>query len=110
MNSDFEHAAAHGQPMPSGLSQPEQLLYQSLCVLYSRYRRGEISREQAADEKQKLLSACEANEKHVEFVYKMSTYYANLRTAVNAAQTEFRKNPTVETAKKFSDSLDGFTD
>lgn len=110
MTFKYEQDAARNNPMPSGLSQPEQLLYQSLCVLYSRYRRGEISREQAADEKQKLLSACEANEKHVEFVYKTSTYYANLRTRVNAAQTEFRKNPTVENAKKFSDCLDGFTD
>ena len=110
MTFKYEQQAAHGQPMPNGLSQPEQLLYQSLCVLYSRYRRGEINREQAADEKQKLLSACEANEKHIEFVHKMSTYYANLRTRVNFFQTEFRKNSTVENAKKFSNCLDGFTD
>lgn len=109
MTFKYEQQAAHGQPMPSGLSQPEQLLYQSLCVLYSRYRRGEISRDQAADEKQKLLSACEANEKHVEFVYRMSKYYADMRIKVDFFQTEFIKNPTVENAKKFSDALDGFT-
>ena len=49
--------AAKLLPLPDGLTQPEQLLYKSLCLLYREYRNNQITAEQAKKEKQKLYSA-----------------------------------------------------
>ena len=39
------------------LTQPEQLLYKSLCLLYREYRSGQITREQALKDKKQMYSA-----------------------------------------------------
>lgn len=49
--------AAKLLPMPDGLTQPEQLLFKSLCLLYREYRSGLLTSEQAKAEKQKLYKA-----------------------------------------------------
>lgn len=46
--------AAKLLPMPDDLTQPEQLLYKSLCLLYHEYRSGQITSEQAKEEKNML--------------------------------------------------------
>ena len=45
MTYPFERAAMQNDPMPEGLTGAEQILYQGLALLYSRYRSGQLSRE-----------------------------------------------------------------
>nr|DAI95736.1 MAG TPA: hypothetical protein [Caudoviricetes sp.] len=52
----IERSAMHNDSLPSGLTQPEQLLYMSFRCLYTSYRAGTITREQAQSEKRELLS------------------------------------------------------
>lgn len=49
--------AAKLLPLPDGLTQPEQLLYKSLCLLYREYRGGDITNEDARAEKQELIKS-----------------------------------------------------
>ena len=53
---EIERHAMHAEPLPTGLNQPEQLLFQSFRCLYQSYRSGTITREQAQVEKKALLS------------------------------------------------------
>ena len=52
----IERHAMHGDAMPTGLTQPEQLLFQSFRCLYIAYHAGKIDREQAQIEKKALLA------------------------------------------------------
>lgn len=54
---ELNRAAAKLLPLPDGLTQPEQLLYKSLCFLYRDHRSGRIAYEQAKREKQELYRA-----------------------------------------------------
>ena len=51
MEYPFERAAMRGDPMPEGLTGAEQLLFQSLALLYARYHAGQIDRDAAKREK-----------------------------------------------------------
>lgn len=55
--SDIERSAMHNDSLPTGLNQPEQLLFLSFRCLYASYRAGTINREQAQSEKRELLQA-----------------------------------------------------
>ena len=57
MELPFERAALRGDPMPEGMALYEQAAFQALRGLYALYRRGGISREDAAREKEKILEA-----------------------------------------------------
>lgn len=52
---NIERLAMHGELLPSGLNQAEQLLFMSFRCLYQSYRSGTITREQAQNEKRELL-------------------------------------------------------
>lgn len=57
--NELERTAARGEAMPDGLKQPEQLLFVSLRILYREYRSGAIEKEQAGQEKRKLIDEYE---------------------------------------------------
>lgn len=57
--SDIERSAMHNDSLPTGLNQPEQLLFLSFRCLYASYRAGTINREQAQSEKRELLRSFE---------------------------------------------------
>ncbi|MGX8711646.1 MAG: hypothetical protein ACQGTM_15545 [bacterium] len=59
----IERHAMHGDPMPAGLTQPEQLLFQSFRCLYIVYHAGKIDREQAQIEKKALLARFTDNQR-----------------------------------------------
>lgn len=59
----IERHAMHGDPMPEGLTQPEQLLFQSFRCLYIAYHAGKIDREQAQIEKKALLARFTDNQR-----------------------------------------------
>jgi len=54
---ELNRMAAKLLPLPEGLTQVEQLLYNSLCVVYREFRAGQINKKQALDEKQELYRA-----------------------------------------------------
>ena len=49
---ELNRMAAKLLPLPEGLTQAEQLLYKSLCIVYREFRAGQIDKKQALDEKQ----------------------------------------------------------
>ena len=53
----IERQAANLQPMPDGLSGPEQLLFLSLRTVYRDYRAGAINTDQAKREKAEVVKA-----------------------------------------------------
>lgn len=103
MELSYERAAVHGEPMPSGLTFPDQCMFQALAALYARYRFKTISREQASVEKKQLLREHEA------FVYrwKLGDHYVELINRTEAARTAYRKNRTIENADKLLQAIDG---
>lgn len=100
---DYERSAMQNAPMPPGLTFPDQLMYQSLALLYARYRLKLISREQASKEKQQLLR------EHETFLYrwKLGDHYAEVIRRTEAARTAYRKNRTTENADKLLQAIDG---
>ncbi len=54
---ELNRMAAKLLPLPKGLTQAEQLLYKSLCIVYREFRAGQIDKKQALDEKQELYRA-----------------------------------------------------
>lgn len=107
MKFQYEQQAARGDPMPDGLSQPDQLLYHSLSILYARYRAGFITRDRAAQDKGRLLYEWERNRTRFESADRLAEWHARLRREIEAAQNEYRRAPSVETAEKLSRALDG---
>lgn len=100
---DYELTAMHGDPMPPGLTFPDQLMFQALSLLYARYRAKTITREQASVEKKQLLREHEA------FVYhwKLGDHYVEVINRTEAARTAYRKNRTIENADKLLQAIDG---
>lgn len=84
---DLDCRALRGEPLPEGLTQPEQLYYQAVRLIYRQYRRGEIPREQAAAEKQQALKALDA----AYFNYRLHLHHTELHRAF---ETEFHKDST----------------
>lgn len=54
---ELNRMAAKLLPLPKGLTQAEQLLYKSLCIVYREFRAGQIDKKRALDEKQELYKA-----------------------------------------------------
>lgn len=53
--TEMESLANRGEQLPKAYTLPEQLLFLSLRVLHEEYRRNEITRKQAIDEKARLV-------------------------------------------------------
>lgn len=103
----FEREAANGEPMPDGLSLPDQLAYQFLVNLYDRLRKGIITRDQAAEEKGKMTYQHSVSNNILKSYQTMGTYWAGMRKALEAAQIAYRKDRTLENADRLSAALDG---
>ena len=103
----FEREAANGEPMPDGLSLPDQLAYQFLINLYDRLRRGVITRDQAAEEKGKMTYQHSVSNNILNSYQIMGRYWSDMRKALEAAQNAYRKNRTLENADRLSAALDG---
>lgn len=99
----YEKQAQRGDEMPNGLDYPDQLLYQALAILYSRYYSGFITRDQASAEKKKLF----ANYKIYQYQWEMGDRWSNVIKATELARAEYRKNKTIENADKLVMCIDG---
>ena len=90
--------------MPAGMSVGNQMAYQALASLYSRYREKKVSRECAASEKREIVLALE----RAEVSEKLSKNSANFFLAVEKYMNHYRKERTVEAADRLADAVDGF--
>lgn len=83
----LDEPAYKGEPMPDGLNQPEQLYYQTVRLIYRQFRRGELTREQAAAEKQQAVRSLDEGE----FTCRQHLHHMKLHRTFEA---EFYKNGT----------------
>jgi hypothetical protein len=90
-------------PMPDGLDYPEQILYQSLSLLYGRYHKQLVSRDDAKKEKTLLLDEYEAYKRN----WNMGQEWCEIIKLTELARAEFRKNPTVENGWKIINIIEG---
>lgn len=103
----FERLAMANAPMPDGLSLEDQSAYQFLALLYDRYHRKQITREQAAEEKGRMLYQLDLRKRSAEFDRKMVRWHTQLIKAAEIANMAYRKNRTLENADKLVNILDG---
>lgn len=107
MELPYERQAMRAQPMPDGLSLEDQLMYQSLSILYARYKRNELTRAQATAEKGKLVYEYDRRNKIEAASSDLTKWHTELRKAIEAAQCRYRKEHTLEAADALSAALDG---
>jgi len=56
---DLEKLAMNNAELPDNLTQPQQLLFLQLRILYDSFSSGRITKEQGSQEKQKLIAEYE---------------------------------------------------
>lgn len=95
----------NGDPMPDGLTSPEQTLYLQLRMLYSQYRSGLVSREQAKEEKRMLCREFDNNK----YKEKMYRYWVEQTRRTEGCKNAYMKNKTIENADRLVRVLDGET-
>lgn len=103
--SPLEYAAMNNEPMPDGLRIYDQMLYQGLAWLYSRYHARQISREQGQVEKQKLIVARDRLARESESVMRMSQYYAETYKTLAQSSIKYAKERTIEVADAMYEAL-----
>ena len=104
---ELEERARRGEPMPEGLRLYEQHAYQALTLLYSRYFRKEIPREQASLEKKQIKRQLELAYKDDNFRDNLCYHHEKLLRMTEATKTLCRKEPTPENVIRLCDVLDG---
>ena len=104
---EYERAAMNGAPMPDGLSLEDMSAYQFLVLLYERYRRKQITREQAAEEKRRMLGELGKRKRSTAFESKLMLYHSRQTKAAESALNAYRKDRTLENADHLCNVLDG---
>ena len=93
--------------MPDGLSLPDQCAYRFLVGLYRDLRNGTITREQAISDKGKMSYQYSLASGTMEQWSKMGKHWADKLKRVEAAQSAYMKNRTLENADALCAVLDG---
>ena len=97
MEFDFERQAMHGQPIPKELDIADSCLYIALKNLYAMYRNKLISRENAKEEKRRLIYNWKYDKSKIEFLNRDSDA---LRNKIGDASESYKNNPSIENADK----------
>lgn len=100
---ELERDAMNGKEMPKGLGYPEQILYLELRMLYHQYREKIINREQAAEEKKKLLTEYQC----YKYQEQMREEWEQVLKMTECARAAYRKERTLENADKLLDAIEG---
>lgn len=98
MQFPYEKEAMRGEPMPKDLLLADQMAYQALASMHSRFRSGAITREQGADEKKKLSLTYDKAQQQREREIKMAQHYAEQNARIERAANAYAKNRTLENA------------
>lgn len=104
----YEQKAMNGEPMPDDLDWLDQKMYVLLRHLYADVKRGVITQEVGKAEKKKLVASYN-NERNLEaFDKKWVNHTVRLWKGIEAADSRYRKNKTIENADLLSNSILGF--
>ena len=104
----YEQKAMNGEPMPDDLDWLDQKMYVLLRHLYADVKRGVITQEVGKAEKKKLVASYN-NERNLEaFDKKWVNHTVRLWKGIEAADSRYRKNKTIENADLLSDTILGF--
>ena len=87
--------------MPKGIDYVDATIYQGFAWLYKRYFDGQITREQAKEEKQQLLYEYNKQKDKKQHEEKMYKWHADLIKKCEVAAITYAKEPTIENADKF---------
>jgi hypothetical protein len=72
---ELDVEALHNHPMPEGLTQPLQLYFQTMRLIYRRFKQGDMGEQQAKAEKRaarEALDDAEFNRRGYEYYTKIS--------------------------------------
>lgn len=97
MEFEFEKKAMNGEPLPGGLDIVDSCLYIGLKSLYAMYRKNEISRIQATEDKKRLVANWTADKSKLQF---LDRDCLALKERISSASKEYCNNPSIETADK----------
>lgn len=103
----YEKEAANGGPIPDGLSLVDQCAFRFLRSMYRDIRTGVQTREQAIEEKGYMTYQYDKEKRSMEHWSKMGSYWSEKYSRVEAAQSAYKKNRTLENADRLSAVLDG---
>lgn len=85
---ELEKKAMHGEDIPQGLTQSEQLFYLSMVKLYELFNSHTYDRERAKTAKQELISAYQNNA----FAENLLNHHAQIRNRYSPVMTDAEKN------------------
>ena len=100
---EWERKAIRGDELPDDLGYPEQVLYLELRMLYEQYRNKIIDRDTATREKKRLLDEYRI----YSYREKMGKEWVEIIRLTELYRSEFRKNPSIETAWKLVNVIEG---
>ena len=86
-----------GKPIPKGLDIADSCLYVALKNLYAMYHKKLISRDDAKEEKQRLIYNWTTDKSKIEFLNRDSEA---LRDKISVASEDYKENPCIENADK----------
>ena len=95
MELAFERQAMQGKPLPKGLDIADSCLYVALKNLYAMYHKKLISRDDAKEEKQRLIYNGTTDKSKIEALNRDNEA---LREKIGDASDAYRENPSIETA------------
>ena len=104
---ELERIAMYGGPMPDGLNLTDQWFFQSISLLYERYRAGFINREKEKKENGQIVYRRDKEMRQRECGNKLINHHVEQTKCIEAAQNAYRKNRTLENADALSAALDG---
>lgn len=97
---EISKAAAYNKPAPKGASAPERLLYLSLGILYTDFKKGVISKQEAAEKKTKIVSVCQGYEDtYNEWCSVFKSYQDNIKAARELIAKIEKSRDTLEIAE-----------
>ena len=93
----------NGDPLPDGLSYPDEITYLSLRNVYAALRDHTIDRETAMNEKRKLIDDLRIWNYQAD----MGSLWVKTIKAVESAATAYRKSRTLENADRLLQAVEG---
>lgn len=97
---EISKLAAYGKPVPNGATAPERLLYLSLGILYTDFKKGVISKQEATEKKTKIVSVCQGYEDaYNEWCSVFKSYQGNIKAARELIAKIEKSRDTLEIAE-----------
>lgn len=107
MDFVWEKQAANQEPMPDGLPLAEQRAFQVVSALYARFYAKTISKEQAAQDKQKIKAGLQREIEMDNFHDNTAYEREKILRLSEQARIKARKDPTPENCLSLVDTIDG---